>query len=337
MRHILLPILALLLLTSCIKNEFTVDADLRGGGVQNLYIAYRAANSERSFVAEQAMPLSDGKFSLKGVTRYPTVMWIMSPARTLLYTVYIEHGDDITIRGNYDNPAMWQIEGNDVMEEYSAWAHAHEAALRSGDPARINTAVAAYVRKHPDNSLAAFLLLSHFARQGREKEFNNLWGSLKDTDKAVQMRDAFMALPTNEDGKAAALPLMPLSLPTAADTLMTVNPSGAKGTMLYFWHEASGKIHARAKDLLCEADTAKGLQGADIFMDADTVQWLQTGKTAGHANRNSLWALGGETNLALRRLGIPSTPFIIVSDSKGRQLYRGCDVSAARRQLMKLR
>lgn len=333
---LILPLICLLL-TSCLSNDFTVSASLEGGGVSNIYIAYRASSDKQAFVAEQTVPLADGAFTLKGSTRYPAVMWIFSAAHAEMYALYVERGDEISITGKFSDPLLWQVKGNPLMEEYCSWVRANEGVLRSGNPASVNAAVARYVKGNPDNPLSAFLLMSRYTRPGHENEFDSLWASLEQTDETKHIREAFMSAAPDAQARDAQLPLLSLSLPSAADSTVTLNPGKARATVLYLWHEATGKLHHDATSLISETDSMADVQGADIYMGADTTQWQMVLKTITYPAAHSLWALGGAANPALRRLNITVAPIIIVTDRKGNQKYRGTDPAKAREAIKKIK
>lgn len=323
--------------TSCLKNEFSLTANLTDGGTQNLTLVYRAASDKEEFVVEQTLPLSHGSFTLQGATRYPTVMWIFSSSHKQLYAIYIERGDELTLSGKFTDPLLWQVKGNKVMEEYCSWVRSNEAVMRGGNPVQINAAIAKYVKANPDNKLAGFLLLAHFSRSGHEKEFESLLNSLKDDDVKEKMLPAFMQMQAKSEDKNALLPVMPITLAAPGDSMQTVNPAKAKGTVLYFWQDTSTPLHQPASALIAMADSTEGLQGADIFMGADTVQWRNVRRVRKYEPLHSLWALGAETNLSLRRLNLPDVPYIVVTDAKGNQKYRGTDAAKARAELLKLK
>lgn len=327
----IISLICLLCLTSCLKNEFTLNVSLQEAADSNLTIIYRGASDKQNFVADQTIPLSHGALQLKGATNHPTVIWILSPAHEELFTIYAERGDELQVTGKLSDPLLWQVKGNKVMEEYCKWVRANETVLRGRDAVKINKVVAKYVKENPDQALAPFLLLSRFTQPGHEKEFDTLWGLLKDEKEAAGMREAFMPLPSPAEEKGAVLPLMPVSLPAQGDTMLTVNPSAAKATVIYFWQDISSPLHKQTVTLLHDADSIYSLQTADIFMGGDSVQWSATRDTHNKFSPRSMWALGAETNVALRRLNIPSTPYIIIADKKGKQLYRGADPEAARK------
>lgn len=320
-------------LGGCAKNEFTLEGDLEGAGTQPLHIAYRAANSERAFVTDLTVPLMEGRFSLTCATRYPTVVWLFSPMHSLMYAVYAEKGDHISIKGRWTDPYTWQVSGNEVMEEYCAWAKANPAALHSTQPAVVNTAVARYVKAHPDTRTALFMLLTLYCRAEDEAGFRSLLATFKDKEMRAEMLAACAEPePAPLDAKK---PVSAFTLTNEKDTAQTLNPASARRTVLYFWREGFGPQHEQAMRLLREARRQGGVQAAHIYLDPDTVRWhqmLRSARSAGQLPDSvaALWAVGGESDPRLASLQLRSAPAIIVTDAKGRVLYRGTDVAAAR-------
>lgn len=316
------------LVVSCTKNELAVSGVLSEAAGQSLDIVYRASDKEKSFLVEETVPLdASGKFSLKALTRYPTVLWILSANQgTLLMPVYAERGEELTIEGKYSEPRKWKVEGNKVMEQYCQWAQQNINALMSDSPSKLNEAIAAYVKKNPDSLTAAFILLTHYNIAGHEDEFNTLSASLKiDDEELSQMRRACMA-PDIKSPAAADIPAS-LSLTSLKDSLTDIPLKGKGSTLLYFWREAPEKEY---RELLGKSIARTGGAAVCVFMDIDTIRWHQMlhSDTILNAATN-VWAPGGEVNRALRPLHVPTSPYIIVTDDNGKVTYRGQDTEAA--------
>lgn len=96
--------------------------------------------------------------------------------------------------------------------------------------------------------------------------------------------------------------------------------------MLYFWRRTDGPHKGILKEL---SSQPADIQIADIYLDPDTVQWRYLTERDTIDRRLPLWAFGGEMNLSLSKLAVPSDPYIIVTDRKGKQLYRGESVADA--------
>lgn len=187
----LLPLLALMLLaTGCRKNQFTLTGSLDGGAGSTVYMCWRAASGTRDFMASQAVPLTASQFTVEGPVKKPSVIWFFSSGRKLLRAIYVERGDHITISGPMASPLLWKVEGNDVMEEVTAWAGAHEAQLRGGSPGAVNAAVASFVKEHPGSRASLFLLFTLYDRALDAPGFSRMLAGCSDKEMLAEMRAA---------------------------------------------------------------------------------------------------------------------------------------------------
>ena len=177
---ILLVIMLGGMLAGCRKNVFTLEGKIEGGESTTIYLSWRAASGTRDFLASQAVPLTSTAFKVEGPVKRPSVIWIFSSGRSLLSAIYVERGNSLTLSGKMNEPRLWQVSGNEVMEEVSAWAQSNAPALKAGSTAGINSAVAAYVKANPGSRAALFLLLTTYDRNGAEQEFTRLLNLFKE-------------------------------------------------------------------------------------------------------------------------------------------------------------
>lgn len=330
----ILSLLGFLLLPSCGKNEFTLSGSLSDSRGKTLRVIYRAADKKRSFIEDNPVPLeADGAFSMKGIVVFPTVLWVTDmQTGELLLPIYAERGDELTLSGKYSEPWGWTVNGNKVMERYSEWAKANAPALKSGNTAKINAAIAGYVSENPDSRTAAFLLLTRFDIRDHEAQYKSLLAKLDmDEDDLKEMQEACMAVQT------ASVPQVPkkfsMRLPGTADSLMNVDIAGASRTLVYFWNDSpTGEESSLIESL--DADTAR--RCVSIFMDSDTVRWHNIIKND-KALKTTLpyRALGAEANPQVKAMGVTRTPYMIVVDSAGKILYHGSGAAEARSSLFK--
>ena len=76
------------------------------------------------------------------------------------------------------------------------------------------------------------------------------------------------------------------------------------------------------------ADREKKLNVVDIAFAPDTVAWKKAIKED-DAKWNQCWALGGVEAKGVDRLAIPRTPYFVVTDSTGTQVFRGSSMARA--------
>lgn len=327
LKYLLVCSLLLTFVAGCTKNELTLAGTLSGGAGKNMLVLYRASDKEKDFMVENPVVLdSEGSFTLKVLTRYPTVMWIFATnSGELLMPVYGERGDELRLTGKYNEPWAWKVEGNDVMEEYCAWAAANINAVKSDNPAKLNAAVAAFVKEHPDSRTAAFILFTCFQTSGHEGEYKRLCGTLElDEDEMKQMRMACMA-PDYIVEPATTLDEV-LRLPDEKDSLVNINLKG-RTTLLYMWRDNPDEP---VRDLLRKALSDTTRQAIGIFLDSDTMRWHQSLRADTLLSRcTNLWAPGAEMNPALRKLRLSQIPCFLILNGKGEVTWRGMDAGEA--------
>ncbi len=353
----LLPLVLLALFVgSCTKNEFRIEGKIDGGAQRGLKAMYVAYSSNTDELVSQELAFENGAFQLHGATRYPTIVWLFSSDRRLLYAVYAEKGDKLEIKGDFNHPYLWQVKGNKPMEQYSDWVRRNEALLPSmvggysgpggspgmsmsfrepdesgrgrGTAEELNAAVAGYVKEHTGDVCSALLLLTFYDRTADEAGFNRLWGSLTlDKEDKERLLHVAMTVTSESREKASGLPMVPITLRTPADTLSTLNPARARATVVYFWKESGGSELREA--LRAMSRLPQDIAVADIYLDPDSSQWHSALRGDTTSRRRSFWAFAGPMDVSLQRLSLPGAPYVIVADRKGSQLYRGTDMKKA--------
>lgn len=325
--QLVILLVAAVLLSGCGKNEFSISGTLKEAGARKLTVVYTALSKKQDQLVTQQVDCRNDAFSLLCATKEPTLVWIMGPDGTLLHVLYAEKGNKIQISGNYNSPLEWKITGNKVSERYADWMRSNVSLLTKDDPSAVNGAVAKYVKENPKDMASAVMLLTFYHRNTDEKGFNSLWASLKisDKDKTRLLHTAMTQLDNSRE-KAAALTVGPLTLRARGDSIVTVSPATARATILYFWRRTDGPHKGFLRVL---ASQPSDVQTADVYLEPDSVQWRYNIQNDTIRPRTPLWAFGGEMNLSLRRLAIPETPYFIVTDRNGKQLYRGTSASDA--------
>lgn len=192
----------LCLLGACSRNQFSLEGRISGGEASTLYMSWRAASGKQDLLASQAVPLTSGPFQITGPMKRPTVIWVFSSGRKLLTAIYVERGDKLTLQGDMNAPALWQVKGNDVMEEVSVWQSANEKVLRGTNPRAVNEAVARFVRSSDNKRAALLLLFTRFDRTVAPAQFSQLLATFTDKKLLAEMRAACL-----EPGDASALSL----------------------------------------------------------------------------------------------------------------------------------
>lgn len=324
-------VLALMSLTSCIKNEIKVEVQLSVDLNDAYRLIYYASDPKKGWYAETVIPVQKGKGEMICYTRNPTIVYVMHNSNVPEAAFYAERGDKVKITGSDASPYSWNIGGNKINEQWSEWRLKNQDILMARDAKKINLAVGGYVNSNPDKPLAAILLLVYYDRSKDEAGFRKLWKKLKGD--ALSQEWTQLVAPTDlpegmpeERQKVADIVLHTAG--SGADTLVL----GKNPLMLFFWRtddsdrdENIAQLRQLRRDI---PDSAKN-RITDISFEYDTIYWRNS------LSRDSLqgvmraWVPIGEVDSVMMRLDVTRTPYVLVFDRKGAEVYRGGDVTRA--------
>lgn len=342
-KHLILPFAALictLLCSSCMRKEFDIDIELSSKTAETYQIVYYTHDKHKGWMTQTAITLSQGNGKLKCITSSPTMVWVypMGSSRPSL-AFYARRGDNIKISGDNGDPATWQVTGNDLDEQWSRWRSDNADALRSRQPKLINEVVSKYVKAHPDSQLSAVLMLTTFVRRDYEDLYTSLWNSLSE-----KARDAEIVKAAGRaDQLTTALAATPekiasLSLHCMGETIVTLRPDKHDAVLLYFWQgqERERKGHIDSLQALARTSAGSGLLITDIALTHDSLSWLNAARADSVTKSDAwlrAWAPGGRQHSSIMALQIPTSPWFVIIDKGGRQLYRGTEASEALRRV----
>lgn len=333
------------LLSGCRKSSFKIDFALDPDVWGNYQLAYYASDSKRGMWINTTVPLQNGKFSLTGITVNPTLVCLSNGTSSDIY-FYVEPGDKLNITGNSSDPRTWEITGNKLDEEWSAWRV--EAVKKPTE--KLPELIAEYVGKNPESSLSPLLLLTSFPRAERPEEFVRLWNSLADKEEAAAFADisgipdfgAGSPFDMNANGKLRYDPsrraIRSLALRRHGGYGDTLRWNPGVPAILYFYRRNSDR-HTEITDTLkslrkFSPDSLKA-SIATISMDPDSMKWRSAVIFDSIPGTMDSWMPLGLNDSRARMLGVARTPYFIVVEKGGKQLYRGNDCKEAAKSFRK--
>lgn len=127
-----------------------------------------------------------------------------------------------------DQPELWQVKGNEVMEQVTDWQSANQAALQSRSPQRINAAVSEFVQKNPDERAALFLLLTRYDRSADPAGYQKLLKFFTDEDMIEQMQFACLEPSDADLTELPARQQQRIRQVLEADSIAAANPPSAE-------------------------------------------------------------------------------------------------------------
>ncbi len=324
LRFLYCPALALLLIIcGCAAKKFSIEFRLPAGMDTTVRLLYHASDKRSGMTLDPICALTGGKGKVECPAVLPAIVYVLSPSGQPQIAFYAERGDKIVISSEDADPLSWRIKGNKLSEKWTEWRLENLTALRSGNPKRINEAVAAYVDKNPESQLSTLLLLTSYDRRRDPRGYEALWRKLK--GKALDQ--ALISLAARSDQPDASLPaggqMRRFIMRTTAGT-DTISPG--RPSLLFFWHSGQSR-RQEGIELLRRlqsdfSDTTKRLL-ADVCLDSDSVAWHMP--LASDSLRHTLrgWMPAGEADSTAMILGVSRAPLFIVADRKGRVTYRG--------------
>lgn len=321
-------------LTGCVKNEFAVDFSLDPKISANYLLRYYASDKNTGFWLENIAPVENGVYEARCITRNPALVYIFTAGATKPSAAfYATRGDKIKITGDRPDPATWEIGGNQINEDLTSFRKENATDIASGDPQKINAAVARFAKTNPDSEASGILVLTLYDRRIDEAGFSQVWNALGEkarSGKITELVGAADKLSPAKEGAPASIEKMQLHV--TGDSLVELDPGKSEATLLYFRRSDEGGSHESADSL----KALSAMPGSDrygkiaaISFESDSTAWLMRARTDSAVGIIHAWMPAAETSATAIALSVRRTPFFIVADKKGRQVYRGDDRAKA--------
>lgn len=330
-RWVVAPLLLLLtcVCTGCLKNEVQVKFEFTGVPMAGCQLQYYASDSRKGWFVETGATVQNGKGAVTLYTRNPTLVFITVSSDIPEAAFYAERGDDITIEGSEASPYGWKIGGNKINEEWTAWRLENRSALMNRLPEGVNAAVRKFVSKNSDNPLSAILLLLYYNRRVDEAGFQKLYSSLKGDARDAEWQNLVSAADMVNGDFPAAEGVKSMVLRTAGNGADTV-VMGRRAAAFFFWRSADrdrGAGVAMLKSLAKGYPDSASRLLADICFEPDSTSWRYSAANDSLTRVIRAWNPLAECDSIMTRMRVPRTPYCIVYDRRGRELYRGSDFS----------
>lgn len=342
MRRLFWIILAFVLtagLVGCRKARFEVKVELPEEEWGNYHVSYYASDKgDGGLWVETTLPLEKGKATFTGSTINPTLLYF-SDNRGHEAVFYVDRGDNLTLTGENTDPTQWQVKGNRLNEQWWEYRRQNAASESEG-----HKKVEDFVKNNPDEQLSALLLLTEYPRNEYPEEFVRLWNSLGEKSGRSRMS---ALVPSGDisgdspvrigvDGKArydqAKVKVRSLALRRAGGAVDTVVSAEVPAGILYFYRR-DGKSHYEIRDTLRALSKAfpdsAARMIAMVSFDTDSVNWQSQLRNDSVSRILTAWMPLGTADRQAMRLGVSSTPFMIVVSGDEKQLYRGSDITEA--------
>lgn len=328
-----------LMLGGCVKNEFKVDFEFPRDHIGNYLMVYYAWDSRGGRWVEHTASIQEGKATIDGITRLPTLVYVSDASRPdKSIIIYAERGDKIKVSGAGADMAGWTVTGNKLSERWSEWRKT--AYPKKSDRKAFEKSIEDYVGNNPKDELSAILLLTEWNRRENPEGFVRLWNKIDKDARGQRLIDmcgvtdllgvefitaADGRLEYAKDSKMKSLPLR--SRDNGLDTLKFNRPS-----MLYFYGENNTARRETADSLkaLLKAypDSAKRVM-ADIYMDSDSITWVNAIRRDSLKTMVRAWQPRGIAEASMVKMGVTRLPWYVVKDKDASEMYAGDDLKEA--------
>ena len=311
------------------SDSFTIGGTVVGNPNMNLYAKYYGNGK----VVTPVVRVAEGRFQISASSRMPALVELCDNEGRPLGYLLAQNGDNLSVEINRSNPFLMQVSGTDAMDDWCRLANANAETLVAEEDSVVNALIEKEVRANPA-SLASAMLVATAFRKGANPALADSVVSLLDPSVRISaLFDASSTLQSLFAGKpyTEAVDSLPYRVASDART-RHFSPKGYKRSILAFCTQYPGVADYRRDSLnplLREISADKKLQIIDFYLAPDTVTW-KSAIRRDTVNYTQAWAPGGIFAKGIDRLAIPAEPFYIVTDSAGRQLYRGSSLENAR-------
>lgn len=320
--HYLFAILLTLAVAACSEKPFKIDGKLSDGATQNLRAIYLTGDSIHS----EWVPAVNGQFSISGQSDSLTVVYIYSSQMKELAHIAVENGDEIQMEGNPAERYALRVKGSELNEEWYGFLNRHAADFAAGNTEKTDKAIAEFVKGNPDNVLSTLLLTCDYS-DCTSAEGRKLMEEISENARPRLLTALYDGIATHKT--PARKRLTTLSLRGQGDTLRTVKPDKGKVAVLFLWKKRNRDRFTIVKQL--KALPKAYVDVIDICIDADTIGWWNVIR-----NDSVRWphykAPGGPVDRSLEPYDIKGSPFFVVADTAGNELYRGNSADEACRK-----
>lgn len=323
MKHFYLIILTLLLVACGDEEQFTIDCDIKGLGSKGVEMVYY----NKGYRKVTFHPV-DNKVRLKGDSPDLTMVDLFTLDGDLIFTCVAKNGEELEVKMTLDDPASLRIKGNKPSEQYSEFLSANSDVLNSRSPHDINALLTEEISAHPDRISSTMLLITRFYTPGYEMLADSLLNVLAVEARPAGLSRSYSSMVGEQVSATARGDVKPITIHSGRDTIAKFTPSFQSYGLLAFVSarkpdSITSKLRALYDDM-----ASKRFKLLEISLQTDSLTW-RTAISGDNAKWMQAWVPGGSGAQQIRNLAIPRTPYFIVTDSTGSQIYRGSSISMA--------
>lgn len=316
----LLPILG-----GCNKDRkpFKVSVELTGLGSQNVRIVYTGADGG---IVDNWVTCENNAFTIEGRCQSPSLLMVYNSMNVSIVRLIVNGGDKIEVKGKVLEPYNTIIKGTELMEELNAFMVKHKIEYQSPMSPQLNTAIEKYVKDNPKSLVSTVLVLLDY-NPTSDTQVDKMLESIDESAKPENLLESYNMMKMRTKKAATNIRSLNMIEMNSGD-FASVRMVGSRPSVIFFWNkDLDDKERSNIIADLELFDTAQ-VQIFDVNIDGDSVGWHNTIKKDATSWKH-YWVPGAMMNSTIKDLCLTDNATIIVTDSLGRQNYRGSDVMMA--------
>lgn len=307
--------------------SFKIKGDLTDGATTNLYVKYYGASAVHSGVTAAR----EGKFEAEFSSPEPTIVEILDNEYNILARMFLQNGDEMNVTIDRSNPLNSHVNGNEISERWSSLINENASLLASGKNEDINRAIEDYITANPTDPVGALMFSAFYDSSSDPVHAMEVMERIDIEARPSRVLDPYAMIVSGFSDSTAYAKVPPIKYRMAkSDSVLVFTSSDKEVSLIALSNENSKRSDSIVPQLkkIYDDFSPKKLQVIDFVLYADTnafkrltyrdsAKWIQA------------WLPGGILGKGLEKLAIPDMPYFIVTDSTGRQLYRGKSASEA--------
>lgn len=326
--HLLIVLAISLIAVSCGDDtEFRVTGTVEGMGTRNTYMIY----VDDGTVREVHSPSLDGKFNFVGSSPDYTLIEIYTSGKEFVGRAIVKNGQTLKCKFDISAPYHVEIKGNKPSEEWGKFLYKNREILSSGNIRAINDLVEEYALSHKDNIVSSLLMMTQFNAIDEEAKAESIFAQLSPEARPDRLVDDYRLLLANDNNAYLNGKIAPFTLVTASDSIVRYYP-GSSSYSLFFFTASQGERRDTITPVLSyfyDKYSRRRLRIIEVSFSADTLLWKNIARRDTVNRWPQLWVPGGASNPNFTQLNVPRLPYYILSDSMGKQVYRGSSIKLA--------
>lgn len=317
-------LLTVVMLGSCTSDKFEAKIALKGLGNQNVHVVYCGADGG---VVDTWMMAQSDRLEIAGSCASPSLLVLYNGMNVPIMRLVVSGGDKVKVSGDLINLYDAKVEGSVALEKWYLFMSKHKTAYQMMNYQMLNPEIEKYVKANPKGLESTLMLLFDYFPNDVAK-VDKLLESIDESAKPESLLESYEMIKGRQAKPSTKIGTLNL-LEMSSDDFEMASFVGSKPSVLFFWDKDVEKLERSAViDELKMLDSTR-VHIVDVNIDGDSVLWHSLVAADGTSWKH-YWVPGSMMNSEVIRLQITSTPTIIVTDSLGKQQYRGNDAIEAR-------